>query len=324
MSKIEVIGLGALNIDYIYKVKRILNDGEAVVDDTGRFPGGSAANTIYGLAKLGIGSAFIGAVGDDGEGRLILDDFKKVNVNIGQIVIKQGAKTGATLCLSDLSGERSIYVMPGANSLLNDKDIDFALINKAKLLHMSSFVDDAQLRLSLELLSKLPPSVRLSFSPGELYVARGLKALAPILPRTDILFINRREIEKLTGEGFKNGAEACLKQGCRSVVVTLGKGEKPGDGKSSPIVCYIRNADGEYLIESAEKAEAAALDTTGAGDAFAAGFLYGVLNNKRPEICGRLGDITARCCIAEFGARQGIPTPTQLAQRYYQLYRERL
>jgi ribokinase len=324
MNKIKVIGLGALNIDHIYNVERILIDGEAVVEKTGCFPGGSAANTVYGLARLGIGTMFAGAVGDDDEGRLIINDFKKAGVDTNPIVIKKGAKTGSTLCLSDRSGKRSIYITPGANSLMNNDDLNPVYVNEATLLHLSSFVDDSQFRLSIELVKKLAPSVRLSFSPGELYVTRGLKDLAPIMARTDILFINRSEVERLTGKDFKNGAESCRRHGCRIVVVTLGKDRDSADSASSSAVCYIINADDKYLVESPDNMETIAMDTTGAGDAFAAGFLYGLLKNKGLEECGRMGDITARFCIDEFGARQGLPTPTRLAQKYSELYKERL
>ena len=92
MSNIEVIGLGALNIDNIYRVERILEDGEAVVDEVKSFPGGSAANTIYGLAKLGVNTGFIGATGDDAEGKILLQDFEKAGVDIGQIKVKPKAK----------------------------------------------------------------------------------------------------------------------------------------------------------------------------------------------------------------------------------------
>lgn len=324
MNNIKVIGLGALNIDHIYKAKRILDDGEAVAEEVGYFSGGSAANTIYGLARLGIGTGFTGAVGDDDEGRLIIDDFKKVGVNTSQITVKQGVKTGSTLCLSDRSGKRSIYVIPGANSLLSDDDLGSAHINRVNLLHLSSFVNDRQFRLSLDLVNRLAPSVRLSFSPGELYVARGLKALVPILARTDILFTNRNEVQKLTSEDFNKGAEVCRQQGCRVVVVTLGKGKGLTGDKALSAVCYIRDAGVEYLVEPVNRAETIAVDTTGAGDAFAAGFLYGLLNDKGLKECGRLGDITARFCISKFGARQGLPTPTQLTQKYFELYKEHL
>ena len=74
---IEVVGLGALNIDHIYQVERILDDGEAVVSESKSAPGGSAANTIYGLAKLGVNTGFIGVLGDDAEGRMLVQDFQK-------------------------------------------------------------------------------------------------------------------------------------------------------------------------------------------------------------------------------------------------------
>ena len=67
MSNIDVVGLGALNIDHIHRVERIRADGEAVVKDVESFPGGSAANTIYGLGKLGVRSGFVGIVGEDAE-----------------------------------------------------------------------------------------------------------------------------------------------------------------------------------------------------------------------------------------------------------------
>ena len=118
LKKIEIVGLGALNIDHIYQVERILTDGEAVVNRSVSSPGGSAANTIYGLAKLGVGAGFIGAIGDDAEGKMLLQDFQKVGVDISQIRVKQKAKTGSVLCLTDRLGRRSLYVIPGANNLL--------------------------------------------------------------------------------------------------------------------------------------------------------------------------------------------------------------
>ena len=80
-NNIEVVGLGALNIDYLYQVERILDDGEAVIDEAKSSPGGSAANTIYGLAKLGVKAGFTGVVGDDAEGRVLLEDFQRAGVD---------------------------------------------------------------------------------------------------------------------------------------------------------------------------------------------------------------------------------------------------
>jgi len=329
MNNIEVIGLGALNIDHIYKVERILDDGEAVVNESILSPGGSAANTIYGLAKLRVSTGFIGAIGDDAEGKILVQDFQKVGVDISQIKVKPKAKTGSVLCLSDKLGKRSLYVVPGANNLLTIDDLDLSYINRARLLHLSSFADDRQFKISAKLIDRLDLSVKLSFTPGALYAAKGLKALAPILGRTYVLFINQNELWQLTGEEVIAGAESCLRQGCQIVAVTLGKGTRLelGSGVSHKKVtatCYIKHAEGEYIVESNSQNIGAEVDTTGAGDAFATGFIYGLLKGKGLEECGRLGDIVARFSITKLGTRQGFPTSTELAQRYRELYTKEL
>ena len=323
MNYIEITGLGALNIDHLYKVERILEDGETVVIETKSSPGGSAANTIYGLAKLGVSAGFTGVVGDDAEGKVLIQDFQKVRVDISHIKVKPGEKTGSVLCLSDRLGRRSLYVTPGGNNRLTMDDLDLAYINQARMLHLSSFADDRQFKILLELMDGL--STKLSFAPGALYATKGLKALAPILSKTHVLFINRDEIKQLTGEDIVNGAESCLRQGCSIVVVTLGKGTKLelGKGISRKTVTatgYIRDTKTECAIQPGNRDIVSPADTTGAGDAFATGFLYGLLKGKGLEECGRLGDIVARFSITKLGTRQGFPTRNQLAQRYRKLY----
>jgi ribokinase len=320
MSHIDVIGLGALNVDYIYRVDRLLEDGEAFIREAAARPGGSAANTVYGLARLGVSTGFIGVVGDDEDGGLLLQSFKEAGVDTGHVAVKTGQKTGLALCLSDGLGRRSIYVLPGANSHLTSDDIDLEYIHHARILHISSFADESGFRIMLELAVRLGPEIKISFSPGALYAARGLEALKPVLAHTHILFLNHDEISQLTGQDIKTGAEVCLTRGCRVVAVTLGKGNDIG-GK--PATGYIRTEDREYLVEAAGE-EMDAVDTTGAGDAFATGFLYGWLRGRGLDECGRLGDTVARFSIARTGAREGLPTRQELAERYRRLYKQPL
>lgn len=329
MTSIDIIGLGALNTDHLYRVERILGDGEALVTETKSSPGGSAANTIYGLAKLGVKGGITGVVGGDIEGEELIRDFQSVGLDTSQIKVKPGAKTGSVLCLSDQTGRRSLYVVPGANSLLTINDLDLSYVNQAKMLHISSFADDSQFELLLGLMGKLNPSVRVNFAPGALFAARGLEALTPILKRSHVLFINRDELRQLTGEDIVSGAEICLRQGCRVVAVTLGKGVKlelgRGASRREVAACgYIRDADNEYAIEAVAPNTMPEVDTTGAGDAFAAGFTYGLLGGKGLQECGRLGNVIARFSTGGMGARQGLPTLDELAQRCQELYNKPL
>ena len=329
MSNIDIVGLGALNTDHLYKVERILKDGETAVTESKSFPGGSAANTIYGLARLGISTGFIGIVGDDAEGKILIQDFQKTRVDTSQVRAKPGAKTGSVVCLSDTTGCRSLYVAPGANNLLAEDDVNMTYINQAGMLHISSFADDRQFQILLDLMDRLDSSTRLSFAPGALYAAKGLEALSPILNRTHILFINHDEIKQLTGKGIIDGAQSCLGQGCSIIAVTLGKGVKlglkQGAGRETvTAIGYIRDAETEYALQPNNQDLASPADTTGAGDAFTAGFLYGLLKGKSLEECGRLGNIVAQFSISKIGARQGLPTLGQLAQRYEELYSAQL
>jgi len=158
-----------------------------------------------------------------------------------------------------------------------------------------------------------------------LHAIKELATLSPILNRTHLLFVNQREIWHLTGEDVLNGAKSCLKQGCRMVVVTLGKGMRLELGRRTvTAVCYIRDAENEYAIEPSSRDIISEVDATGAGDAFAAGFLYGLLNGKELNECGCLGDIVARFSLTKLGSREGLPTSTELAQRYHELYNKEL
>lgn len=313
MVQIDTVGFGAMNIDNLYQVDELVVDGEQLVTDFISLPGGSAANTICGLAKLGVKTGFVGAVGTDEDGEKLVDDFKAAAVDTGQISVKKAA-TGSTICLSDKLGRRAIYVSPGANSLLTHKDIDPAYFNRAQMVHLSSFADNRQFNLQLDLVKKLRDSIKVSLSPGMLYTIKGLTALMPLLERTHIAFMNREEIEKLTGKDFRAGAKGLVKSGCRIVVVTLGRGL--AKGKDRMVTAYIHDGKKECEIKSEKFSPKSTLETTGAGDAFAAGFLFGFLKDKSIEESGLLGDIMAGFIISEAGARAGLPNLSQLSQKY--------
>lgn len=288
MSPIDIIGFGALNMDYLYEVDKTVVDGEQLVTGYTLVPGGSAANTVYGLAKLGIKTGFIGAVGTDSDGNKVIKDFRAVGEDTSYICSKKKAMTGSTICLTDKLGNRAIYVSPGANNLLNVKDINLSYVKKAKMVHLSSFAGSKQFDCQIKLVKELDSSIKICFAPGMFYAAKGLEVLTPILSRTSVAFSNREEIERLTGKDFIAGARECLAIGCQTVVVTLGKGLTMGDAN---IICYVCNQQGEYKIKPAGKVEEPKLDTTGAGDAFAAGFIFGLIENKTVKECGILGGL---------------------------------
>ncbi len=323
MAKLEVVGLGAMNLDLFYSVERVVTDGETAVKAFAASPGGSAANTIYALAKLGARTGYVGVVGNDGNGRLLLRSLNSAGADTSRTKTKAEAPTGTVLAITDGLGHRALYVSPGVNNLLDTKDIDLAYLNQASVVHLSPFASEKQFQLQKDIVRQLASRVMLSFAPGALYAARGLQALKSILSTTRILFANRAEIEILTGQDFQEGANTCLERGCQNVVVTLGKGKRVV-GVKGLVTAYIKDKVNEYFVVPKRLRTESMVDTTGAGDAFAAGFLYGLLKKKNPHECGLLGDLVARFSLSCLGARDGLPTAAQLNQAYPNLYHKPL
>lgn len=296
---VDVIGFGALNFDRLFKVDKLAKgDSEVHVIDQAGTPGGSAANTIYGLGKLGASCGFVGALGKDYEGERLLDDFKKVGVDTSRIAVFEEERTGIVIGFVDKDGERALYVSPGANMGITDEMMDVDYFKSGKIVHMSSFVGDGQFDIQNDLVESLAGKVMVSLCPGALYVNRGLENIRSILESSDIVFLNKVELESLMGKDYQSGARDLLEMGCGQVAVTLGN-----QGS------FVADADGVCMVPAEPKK---AVDTTGAGDSYAAGFLYGVLLGKNKEECGRIGNIVASKCIESIGARTSLPTAEEL------------
>jgi ribokinase len=296
----EVVGLGALNYDVLYIVERIAKGGEEVgILDVKKAPGGSAANTIVALSRLGVDVSFVGLVGTDKEGELILEEFRKECLETR--IRKEEGYTGAAIGFVDAESERALYIYPGVNDRLGMANIDIELINNARFLHTSSFVNTEQLELQCELARRIES--KLSFSPGMLCFKYQLNELAELITRSEVLFISASELKSLIkGEDYEEGATNLLNLGAKNVCVTLGERG-----------CYVANSTGESHLIEAYPTDV--VDTTGAGDAFAAGFLYGLLHEKGLYERGKLGNLVASFCIREYGSRKGLPYNLSLEKK---------
>jgi ribokinase len=295
--KLDVIGFGALNLDRLCHVGKIARGGEeSFVHGQDEAPGGSAANTIVGLARLGAKTGFIGKVAEDHEGQLLLDDFRREGVNTDGITIAREGHSGNVTAYVDKTGERALYVHPSVNDTLSFEDINVQYAGRARFLHLAS-MDDKPFQAQKKLV-KMLPNVRISLDPGQIYARKGLSALLPMLKRCSTFMPSENELKMLTGRHFREGAQMLLDQGPDVVAVKLGRKG-----------CYITNGGEKYLIEPFG---AKVVDKTGAGDAFCAGFLYGQVEGTDLYECGRLGNFVASRCISKVGARAGLPRASEL------------
>lgn len=277
----QVSVLGTCNVDFVMKVPRFSGaDDEVEVEMMDMYLGGSAANFAVGLSSLGVKTGIIARIGRDLYGKFIVRELKEEGVQI-QRLLKIDESTGMAFIAVDKVGERSIYTFMGANAQFKLKKEDIKYIEKSSLLHLTGMYQEV-----IEEASK--HAKLLSFNPGNILSSYGLDSLSKIIERTHILFLNRKEVYLLTGRNFEEGAPLLVDKGVPLVVVTCG-----GRG----VNLYTE----EGIIHTPPN-KIKSLDTTGAGDAFAAGFIASFIKNENPENCLKSGNIQASKCVAELGA----------------------
>ncbi|MGF3521820.1 MAG: carbohydrate kinase family protein [Candidatus Bathyarchaeia archaeon] len=300
MSGLDVVGFGALNVDKLFKVNRIAHaEQESFIQATSVSCGGSAANTIVGLARLGCKVGFIGKTGLDGEGELLIEDFLTEGVDTLGVVRAKDGETGTVMGFVDQKGQRALYINSGVNDTITLREIHEEYVAQAKFLHLTSFVGEQSFQTQKKLLETLKKCVKISFDPGAIYAQRGYDQLASIIERAYVVLPNIHELEQITGQKDPEKGAAFLQgKGVEVVAVKLGS-----EG------CYVTNGYEHHYIEAVK---VPVVDTTGAGDAFNAGFLYGLLHKKSLLECGKLGNFVASCCVKKMGARTGLPYKREL------------
>jgi len=300
MTRFDAVGFGALNVDKLFKVNKIASaEEESFVTGFEEACGGSAANTVVGLARLGCKVGFIGKVADDGEGKMLLEDFRREGVDTNGIIVARHGRSGTAMGFVDRKGERALYVDPGVNDTIEFDEVNKEYVFQTRFLHLTSFVGEKSFQTQKKLVKILSDNVKVSLDIGELYATKGLKALEPILNKTFAVMPNAKELEILTEKAdYEIGAETLREKGVKIVAVKLGsKG------------CYVTDGKENHLIEAFK---VKVVDTTGAGDAFCAGFLYGLISGKSLYECGRISNFVASRCIMKMGARAGLPRLNEL------------
>lgn len=266
----------------------------SILDATGGLPrtvssGGSAANTVHGLTRLGIPCSFVGKVSDDEWGRYFLDDL--AGCGIAPRLLTDGPETGRAVALITPDGERTFATYLGAAVKLAAADLSPALFSGASVIHIEGYLvqDHALLERALSLARQSGARVSLDLASHNV-VSDNLDFLRSLAGRRliDILFANEEEAQAFTGRPPEE-ALPMMAETCPTVVVKL--------GKEGSIVS--RNG----LAERIAAVPAPCVDTTGAGDLYAAGFLYGLLRDLPSERCGAIGSLLASRVICRVGAK---------------------
>ena len=314
MKKYDVVGLGNAIVDVIAKVedsyleKHELNKGSMALIDEAQAEtlyddmppavessGGSAANTLAGISSFGGAGAFIGKVKDDELGRIFAHDLKAIGVHYQTKPAKDGASTARCLIAVTADAERTMSTFLGATRGITTGDIEENLIKDSKILYLEGYLWDEQhaknaMRKAVELAKQYDCKVALSLSDPFCVNRHRAEFLQLIEEGVDIVFANEEEIKGLFETDDFDIAAANAKNIAEIVAITRG-------AKGSVIV----NGDKQEKISVPSGLNV--VDTTGAGDLYASGFLYGYTNGNSLAECGRLATVAASEIVGHMGAR---------------------
>lgn len=290
----DVVCVGILVADVVARPVEALPQSGSLerIDAVELHTGGCAINTATALTRLGASTAVVGKVGRDAFGRFLVEALDERGVASAGVVTDETAPTSATVALVSADGERTFLHVPGANATLHADELDPAFVLSARCLHIGgALVLDA---LDGEPCAALLAEARrrgLLTSVDTVWDATGRwDRILPSLTHTDVFMASLAEATAITGEPDPAAAAAWLQRaGARHVVVKLG-----ADG------CYVTGAGHVPPVA------VTAVDSTGAGDAFAAGLLYGLLEGWPLERSARLANAAGALATTAVGASAGV------------------
>jgi sugar/nucleoside kinase (ribokinase family) len=297
MKRPPVLVIGELNVDIVATGLRGLPEmgAEILAQDCELTLGSASAIFAVGMSKLGHKVTFVSQVGRDSFGDFCVAKLKQLGVATGNVVRKPSEKTGVTLALSG-KRDRALITFPGAIASLTADRVDDRLLKKHDHVHLTSYYLQKGLQPWFgEILQRAKAlGLTTSFDPNSDPSDRWNSKINSVLKYTDVLFVNEREAIKLTKA---KKAQAALKMLCAKV----------------PCVVVKRGAKGAIAIQADEAFtdsgfRVKALDTTGAGDSFDAGFLSAYLMKQPLAECLRFGNACGALSAISIGGTAGQPT----------------
>ena len=302
---LDIIAAGNANIDITLYVSRTPGPDEAVEADSMLISGGGAAsNFAIAASRLGCKVGFIGCIGNDEYGKGLLKEFKEEHVDTSRIQLSKSKPTGMVLIIVEHDGSRRMIAFRGANLEFDPAKVDNEYIASASILHIASVRPQIAYNLALKA-SKVQTLI--SYDPGSIAAKQGLQTLKEILEKTSILFLNRRELFYLTGSHNVEGALKILKFGVKVIALKMG-----GEGSiilTKDNIIHIPVYKPERII-----------DTTGAGDVYAAAFITSLVKGRDIIEAGLFASVAAGIKVSRTGARKESPYELEVFEKLKRAY----
>jgi sugar/nucleoside kinase (ribokinase family) len=314
-ERFDVAGIGNAIVDVIFRVSDdfLLEHGIAksvmtlidefraaqlmqIIEDAKQVSGGSAANTMAGLASFGAKGRFIGKVKDDNLGRGFAADLRNNGVHFDTTMATDSLPTACSIIAVTPDGQRSMSTYLGACRNLVPDDIDASEIGATHILYIEGYMWDEEMpkaAIRKAIAAAKGAGRKVAFTLSDPFCVGRYRQEFLHLMKTDIdiLFANEEEAKALFEVDSFNEALKAAKAWHGLAALTRSENG-----------CVIAGPDGEMHVLPAERVSHV-VDTTGAGDQFAAGFLYGVSRNRDLRTCARMGAVAAAEVISHYGAR---------------------
>ena len=258
-------------------------------------PGGSAANTVAGIASLGGTPAFIGKIHEDELGQEFTRDIGAAGVDFFTPPLTEGPMTGRSVVLVTPDAERSMFTYLGAATHLTEDDIDENIIKAGKIIYIEGYLWDTEcyqqsLIKACNIAHKYHRKIAFTLSDTTCIIRNREAIYNFIKEHVDVLFANEEEIKALFAETDFYKSLDLIKPHVEIAAITRGiKGSVVVNGRTKTFV------EAE-IVENV-------IDSTGAGDLYAAGFLYGMTQERSLGTCAMMGSIAAAEIITHYGAR---------------------
>ena len=293
----DVVGFGLNAVDHLVTIPRFPSFNTKVrLTDHQQMSGGQVSSAMVGARRLGLRAAYVGKVGYDNEGRMLIESLQDEGVDCSGVMIAVGAKTqGAVIIIEQFSGERTILWYHDDQTRIAPEELRQEWIARGRVLHIDGFDTKAAVQ-----------AARWAHAAG-MAVTIDLDTAYPgideLLPHVDCLITSQGLANELAGSMDERAALQTLHEryGCYLVAMTQG---------SRGALAFVEK---QFIASSAFRPPVLK-DTTGAGDAFRAGFIYGLCNGLTIEETMRAANAVAALQCREMGARDGLPSDAELKE----------
>lgn len=291
----DVIGFGLNAVDHLVTIPRFpAFNTKTRLTAHEQMAGGQVSSAMVGVRRLGLRASYIGKVGDDYEGKLLVESLAAEGVDCGSVIVAPGARTqSGVIIIEHFSGERTILWHHDDRTRIAPEEIRREMIDRGRVLHIDGF--DTQAAIA---------AAGWAHEAGMVVTIdldTAYRGIDDLLPQVDFLIMSQGLANELAGMMDEREALRKLHEryGCYLVAMTQG---------ARGSLAYV---EGEFIASPAFRPPVCR-DTTGAGDAFRAGFIYGLVKGLSIEETLRAANAVAALQCRELGARAGLPTEEEL------------